>query len=34
MISGRRSADRIPAYDWATDPAPYLPVIAPYPLPA
>jgi uncharacterized protein (TIGR03083 family) len=34
MVSGRRSADRITAYDWTTDPAPYLPVIAPYPLPA
>ena len=34
MVSGRRSADRIATYDWTTDPAPYLPVIAPYPLPA
>ncbi len=34
MLSGRRSADRIAGYDWTTDPAPYLPVIAPYPLPA
>jgi uncharacterized protein (TIGR03083 family) len=33
MIAGRRSADRIRAYDWTTDPEPYLAVIAPYPLP-
>ena len=33
IISGRRSADRITAHPWTTDPAPYLPVIAPYPLP-
>ncbi len=33
MIAGRRSAARILALDWTTDPAPYLPVIAPYPLP-
>ena len=32
-ISGRRSAARIRAYAWDGDPAPYLPVIAPYPLP-
>jgi uncharacterized protein (TIGR03083 family) len=34
MITGRRSAARIRSYEWTTDPAPYLPVIAPYPLPA
>jgi uncharacterized protein (TIGR03083 family) len=34
MISGRRSARQIVAYRWTGDPTPYLPVIAPYPLPA
>jgi uncharacterized protein (TIGR03083 family) len=33
VISGRRSAERILSLRWTTDPAPYLPVIAPYPLP-
>lgn len=33
MIAGRRSAARIADYTWTTDPAPYLPLIAPYPLP-
>jgi hypothetical protein len=33
MISGRRSAADIARYDWTTDPAPYLEIIAPYPLP-
>ncbi|TDD26910.1 maleylpyruvate isomerase family mycothiol-dependent enzyme [Kribbella turkmenica] len=33
-ITGRRSAAAIRAYEWSGDPAPYLPVIAPYPLPA
>jgi hypothetical protein len=33
MISGRRSADRIRTYGWTTDPAPYLEIVAPYPLP-
>jgi hypothetical protein len=32
-ISGRRSAREIRSYDWHGDPEPYLPVIAPYPLP-
>jgi uncharacterized protein (TIGR03083 family) len=32
-ISARRSAAQIRAYTWDGDPAPYLPVIAPYPLP-
>lgn len=32
-ISGRRSAARIRGYAWDGDPAPYLPVVAPYPLP-
>jgi uncharacterized protein (TIGR03083 family) len=32
-IAGRRSAAEIQAMDWSGDPAPYLPVIAPYPLP-
>ena len=32
-ISGRRSAGQIRAYAWEGDPAPYLPVVAPYPLP-
>jgi uncharacterized protein (TIGR03083 family) len=31
-ITGRRSATRIRAYDWDGDPAPYLSIIAPYPL--
>lgn len=34
MISGRRSEARIRALRWSGDPAPYLPVISPYPLPA
>jgi uncharacterized protein (TIGR03083 family) len=33
IVSGRRSAARIRSLPWTTDPAPYLPVIAPYPLP-
>jgi predicted ATP-grasp superfamily ATP-dependent carboligase len=33
-ITGRRSASAIRAYDWSGDPTPYLPIIAPYPLPA
>ena len=33
MISGRRSPAQIGHYDWTVDPTPYLPVIAPYPLP-
>jgi len=33
-ITGRRSASAIRAYDWSGDPAPYLPIISPYPLPA
>jgi uncharacterized protein (TIGR03083 family) len=33
VISGRRSAADIARYDWTTDPAPYLKIIAPYPLP-
>ena len=33
MISGRRSPAQIRRYDWTVDPTPYLPVIAPYPLP-
>ena len=33
MISGRRSPAQIGRYDWTIDPTPYLPVIAPYPLP-
>jgi uncharacterized protein (TIGR03083 family) len=33
MISGRRSAERIRSYGWTTDPAPYLDIVAPYPLP-
>jgi uncharacterized protein (TIGR03083 family) len=32
-ISGRRSAAAILGLSWTTDPRPYLPVIAPYPLP-
>ncbi|HEU4426381.1 MAG TPA: FAD-dependent monooxygenase [Pilimelia sp.] len=32
-ITGRRSAAQIRTYAWDGDPAPYLPVIAPYPLP-
>lgn len=32
-IAGRRSAREIRSYDWRGDPEPYLPVIAPYPLP-
>jgi uncharacterized protein (TIGR03083 family) len=32
-VSGRRSAARIRGYAWDGDPAPYLPVVAPYPLP-
>ncbi|HEU4947623.1 MAG TPA: FAD-dependent monooxygenase [Kribbella sp.] len=34
IITGRRSATRIRACDWDGDPAPYLPIIAPYPLAA
>jgi uncharacterized protein (TIGR03083 family) len=34
MISGRRSAGQISAFRWTGDPAPYLPMISPYPLPA
>jgi uncharacterized protein (TIGR03083 family) len=33
IVSGRRSAGHIVAQTWTTDPQPYLPVIAPYPLP-
>lgn len=33
-ITGRRSSSRIRAYDWDGDPEPYLPIIAPYPLPS
>jgi uncharacterized protein (TIGR03083 family) len=33
MITGRRSAEQIRGYEWTTDATPYLPVIAPYPLP-
>ncbi|WP_433158801.1 FAD-dependent monooxygenase [Kribbella sp. CA-247076] len=33
-ITGRRSAAAIRAYEWSGDPSPYLPVIAPYALPA
>ena len=33
-ITGRRSASAIRAYDWSGDPAPYLAIISPYPLPA
>jgi uncharacterized protein (TIGR03083 family) len=33
MVSGRRSARQIAGYAWTGDPAPYLPVISPYPLP-
>lgn len=33
-ITGRRTAAAIRAYDWSGDPTPYLPIIAPYPLPA
>jgi hypothetical protein len=33
-ISGRRSAAQIRAFAWDGDPDPYLPVIAPYPLPS
>ena len=33
VISGRRSAEQIRSLRWTTDPATYLPVIAPYPLP-
>lgn len=32
-ISGRRSAAQIRGYVWDGDPGPYLPIIAPYPLP-
>jgi hypothetical protein len=31
-ITGRRSAPEIRGYEWYGDPAPYLPIIAPYPL--
>ncbi len=34
VISGRRSAADIARYAWTTDPAPYLQIIAPYPLPS
>jgi hypothetical protein len=34
MVSGRRSARQITGLPWTGDPTPYLPVIAPYPLPA
>lgn len=34
IITGRRSEAQIRALDWVGDPAPYLPVIAPYPLPS
>ena len=33
MITGRRSPAQIRRYAWTVDPAPYLPVLAPYPLP-
>lgn len=33
-VAGRRSAADIRAFRWAGDPEPYLPVLAPYPLPA
>lgn len=33
-ITGRRSEPDIRGYEWSGDPAPYLPIIAPYPLPA
>lgn len=33
VVTGRRSAARIRALDWSTDPEPYLTVLAPYPLP-
>lgn len=32
VFSGRRSAEAITGLAWTTDPTPYLPVIAPYPL--
>lgn len=34
MLSGRRNAGDITGYQWTGDPTPYLPVIAPYPLPS
>jgi uncharacterized protein (TIGR03083 family) len=34
VITGRRSASAIRAYDWVGDPAPYVPIVAPYPLPS
>jgi uncharacterized protein (TIGR03083 family) len=33
VVSGRRSTERILSLTWTADPAPYLAVIAPYPLP-